>query len=73
MGKISLVSEILEDFGENFAAPRASKSEIFRDRLTSIAKSAMQEVLGRYSLSDLLSRERSIIMKQIHLILLKKH
>jgi len=43
----------------------ASRSEIFRDRLTSIAKSAMQEVLGRYALSDLLSRERSVIMRQI--------
>merc|ERR1711862_352415 len=43
----------------------ATRSDVFRERLTSIAKSAMQEVLGRYPLSNLLSKERSIIMKQI--------
>ena len=43
----------------------ATRSDVFRERLTSIAKSAMQEVLGRYALSKLLSKDRSIIMKQI--------
>ena len=43
----------------------ATRANIFRDRLTSFAKSAMQEVLGHYPLANLLSEERSIIMKQI--------
>lgn len=45
---------------------RTTQSEaFFRERLTSFAKSAMQEVLGRYPLSHLLSQNRSVIMEQI--------
>ncbi|MCP4923941.1 MAG: protease modulator HflC [bacterium] len=43
----------------------ATRPEIFRDRLTSFAKSAMQEVLGRYPLAHLLSQNRAVIMEQI--------
>lgn len=43
----------------------ATRADIFRERLTSFAKSAMQEVLGRYPLANLLSEERSIIMEKI--------
>lgn len=43
----------------------ATRPEIFRERLTSFAKSAMQEVMGRYPLSNLLSKNRTVIMENI--------